>query len=162
MKNVLLDQSPMDLGPIARDLDSLYSRRMESQRPYIAVVDDDLSIRKALLRLLRTADLEAVAFACGEDFLRSVSGHRPDCLVLDVHLQGIDGLHVQDQLGSLGYAIPIVFITAQDDRSTRQRAMAGGAAAYLQKPLSSQDLLEAIGGITRRNDNRRQTSVRPI
>ncbi len=132
--------------------DSLTLAPMETQRPYIAIVDDDQSVGKALSRLLRTANLEAAAFTSGADFLQSLPGRRPDCLVLDIQMPGMDGIQLRDRLSSLGYAIPIVFVTAQDDRTARQSAMDGGAAAFLQKPLNDEDLQKAIDGITKSGD----------
>ncbi len=151
-----MDVGPMDLGPIAGPQRQSYARRMETQCPYIAIVDDDQSVGKALSRLLRTADLEAVAFSSGEDFLQSVSSRLPDCLVLDVQMPGMDGLQIRDRLAGMGHTIPTVFVTALDDAITRRRALDGGAAAFLQKPLSGEDLQEAIAGVT--GDPERQSS----
>ncbi len=149
----------MDLGPIAGHHRRSYARRMETQFPYIAIVDDDQSVGKALSRLLRTANLEAVAFTSGEDFLQSVSGRLPDCLVLDVQMPGMDGLQIRDRLAGMGHSIPTVFITALDDTKTRQRAMDGGAAAFLQKPLSGEDLQQAIAGVTKGEDPEHRSSA---
>ncbi len=125
---------------------------MENPRPYIAVVDDDPSVRKSLLRLLRTIDMDSSAFSCGEDVIQSLSQRQPDCLLLDINMPGMDGLQVRDRLYSLGFAIPVVFLTALDDGATRQRALAGGAAAFLQKPMNDKELEAAIASATGSHD----------
>jgi signal transduction histidine kinase len=138
---------------------ALCSLQMANRPPYIAVVDDDQSIVKAWVRLLRSANFETAAFTCGEDFLKSVSSHPPDCLVLDVNMPGINGFQVQARLASTGYAIPIVFVTARYDDSARQRSMDAGAMAFLQKPLDDQTLLDTIRGMKKSHDPERQAST---
>jgi FixJ family two-component response regulator len=133
---------------------------MEPKGRYVAVVDDDRSIGRALVRLLRTVGLEAVAFACGEEFLRTVPLHRPDCVVMDIHLPGLDGFQVRDRLRSMGCATPIVFITALDNGVMGRRAMDGGAVAFLEKPLNENAFLTAVGSATERCDSEARASKR--
>jgi FixJ family two-component response regulator len=117
---------------------------MTESRLSVAVVDDDASVRSALTRLLRACGHEAQAFASGSEFLESVKTKVPDCLVLDVHMPSISGLDVQAALRARDVHVPIVFITAYDDKGLRERALAQGAAAFLRKPLTEQTLLTAI------------------
>jgi len=117
---------------------------MAESRLFVAVVDDDASVRNALTRLLRTCGHDAVAFASGSEFLESLKANVPDCLVLDVHMPSVSGLDVQAALRARGMHIPIVFITAYDDKGLRERALEQGAAAFLRKPLTEQTLLAAI------------------
>jgi CheY-like chemotaxis protein len=65
---------------------------------YVAVVDDEAPVRTALGRLLRLADYEVAAFACGEEFLESLAARRPDCVVLDVHMPRLTGFDVQAKM----------------------------------------------------------------
>ena len=126
----------------------------QKKPPMICVVDDDSSICRALTRLIKSHGLAAVSFASGEDFLRAENAREADCLVLDVHLFGMSGFELQEQLSAAKIPIPIIFITAQDETGSRERAMKGGAIAFLRKPFDDELLLEAIHKAIgdRRND----------
>jgi FixJ family two-component response regulator len=117
---------------------------MDRSRLRIAVVDDDESVRKALKRLLRAANLDATTFASGRDFLNSLAAQLPDCVVLDLHMPGMSGMDVQQQLAGSGLRLPVVIITGHDEPETRSRCLSAGAAAYLRKPLDDETLLDAI------------------
>jgi len=117
---------------------------MGGSRVRIAIVDDDEAVRKALRRLLRAANLDASAFASGQEFLDSLASGQPDCVVLDVHMPGMNGLDVQQRLTRSGLQTPIVIITGHDDPQIRARCLSAGAAAYLRKPLDDEALLSAI------------------
>jgi FixJ family two-component response regulator len=120
---------------------------MSRPRLLIAVVDDEESIRKSLRRLLMAADLEAVAYASGQEFLDSLKERQPDCLVLDLQMPGLTGLEVQRALTGAGARFPTIIITAHDEPETRARCLAAGVAAYLCKPLHDEMLLDAIAQV---------------
>jgi FixJ family two-component response regulator len=117
---------------------------MSTSNPCIAVVDDEAAVRMALQRLLRSAGLSVQAFASGATVLEFVRTERPDCIVLDLHMPGVNGFEVQDSLSQAGFRIPIVVITGHDAPEARARALAGGASAYLLKPVDDSMLLAAI------------------
>lgn len=110
----------------------------------IFVIDDDVSVRRALARLMASADLRAKTFASGEEFLAAEDPARADCLVMDIHLGGMTGLQLQERLMAMGSNTPIIFITAFDDDATRIKAQQAGAQAYFSKPFDDQALLDAI------------------
>ena len=110
----------------------------------IGVVDDDASILRALQRLLGAAGFTVQTFRSGEELLASQQLDRIQCLVLDVHLAGLSGFDVQERLAEDHRAIPIVFITAHDDASTRERAGRTRASQYLRKPFDEHSLIAAI------------------
>jgi FixJ family two-component response regulator len=113
----------------------------------VSIVDDDHSVRRALRRLVQLAGFTAETFASAEDFLTSPSLGRTACLVLDIHLNGgMTGFALQVRLAADGFVIPIIFITAHDEVSLRERADASGAVAYLRKPFNDELLLDAIRG----------------
>jgi FixJ family two-component response regulator len=112
--------------------------------PLIAVVDDDAQVRTALGRLLRAIGYAVTGFRCGEEFLAAGDALAPDCLVLDLHMPGMSGFDVQRQLSARGSALPVVVITGQDSAVARSRAAAGGASAFLCKPLDKDALIRAI------------------
>jgi FixJ family two-component response regulator len=114
--------------------------RLMSPRPLIAVVDDDESVRESLPDLLRELGYEARAFASAEEFLDSGCLAQADCLVLDVAMPGMSGPELQRELNRRGENVPIVFVTAHDDRSVRATLRQNGAVEVLFKPFSEQEL----------------------
>ena len=110
--------------------------------PFIAVVDDEEPVRKALKRLLRAAGLEAEGYASGKEFL--AAERRPDCVVLDLHMPVMSGQALLQQIRRMSTRLPVVVITAHDTAETRDECLAAGAAAYLRKPLDDRLLLNAI------------------
>lgn len=120
--------------------------------PLIAIIDDEQGIRKAMQRLIRSARLEAVAYSSGEEFLETLGGRPPDCIVLDLHMPRVDGFRVQASLARDGYRIPVIVITGRDTPETRARAMEGGAFAYFRKPVDGEALLDAIAAATGRRN----------
>jgi FixJ family two-component response regulator len=121
--------------------------------PLIAIVDDEESICRALGRLIRSAHLEAETFPSGDEFLSTVADHRPDCVVLDLHMPSADGFRVQALLAQAGLRIPVIVITGRDTPETRERALANGAVAYFRKPVDGEALLDAIAAAIGRKRN---------
>src|SRR3954470_13266661 len=121
-----------------------YWRRMENRRSFVAIVDDEESVRRALLRLLRAANMDAEAFASGAAFLESLDKFRPDCVVLDLQMPGLTGRDVQRRLISMQINLPVILITAHDDAVIQQQSLSDGAANYLRKPLRGDVLLRSI------------------
>ena len=117
--------------------------------PSVAIVDDEEGIRKALSRLLRASGLEAESYANGQEFLDAAAEHRPDCVVLDLHMPGMSGLQVLRKLKAAGQRLSVVVITAHDEPETRERCIDAGACAYLRKPLEDRLLLNAISAAMR-------------
>jgi FixJ family two-component response regulator len=115
---------------------------------FVAIVDDEESIRKALSRLLRASGYQVETFASGTDFLASLNARAPDLVVLDLHMPGMSGFEVHAAMRVLDPPLPVVVITGHDSPETRQRALDGGAAAYLRKPIDETLLLRAICGAT--------------
>lgn len=112
--------------------------------PLISVVDDDISVRKSLDRLIRSAGLGVRLFASAEEFLSSNHAN-PDCLILDVRLPGMSGIELHKHLGSCSSNIPIIFITAHgSDEAARAEAASDRTVAYLIKPFSGDELLDAV------------------
>jgi FixJ family two-component response regulator len=110
----------------------------------ISVVDDDASIREALTSLMRSVRFSVDTFASAEEFLASECIHETACLILDVYLPGMSGFDLQNRLNADRRGIPIIFITAHEDESSRQRALRGGAIDLLGKPVRREPLFKAI------------------
>lgn len=113
-------------------------------RPLIAVVDDDQSVRDALENLISSVGFEVRLFASAEAFLDSDAPANTNCAVLDLRLPGISGLELQRKLATDGQSIPAIIITAQGDDKDRAEAVTAGAIAFLKKPFKEEVLLAAI------------------
>ena len=112
--------------------------------PLISIVDDDDSVRQALKSLIDSVGFRSEVFGSGEEFLNSAYLLQTDCLIADVRMPGMTGLELQERLNAAGSPIPIVFISAHDDKEARTRGLRAGAIAFLQKPFSEDSLLGAI------------------
>jgi FixJ family two-component response regulator len=115
-----------------------------SEKPLVCVVDDDSLTRDSMLRLLRSFEFGAEAFVSGEEFLDSGFLERSACLILDVRLPGMSGVELQQRLVANHCEVPVIFITAYEDRRMRAQALRDGVRAFLLKPLSEGELLTAI------------------
>jgi len=121
-----------------------------NDKEIVVIVDDDESIRKALLRTLAGAGLEVFAFSSAQDFLAAAEIERVSCVVSDLRMPGIDGLHLQSALVERMPQVAIVFVTGHGDVPSTVQAMKSGAVDFLEKPVKRADLLEAIARATRR------------
>jgi len=116
----------------------------------VFVVDDDVSVREFLQRLIESAGWQPESFASAREFLSCPRALVPSCVVLDVGLPDINGLDVQQRLADRN-DMPIIFITGQADVAMTVRAMKAGAAEFLTKPFGNDVLLEAIGHAVERS-----------
>jgi FixJ family two-component response regulator len=126
-------------------------------KPHVAVVDDDESIRKALKNLFRSAEINAAFYASGADFFIGIVERKPDCVVLDLNMPGMDGFEVQSRLAREGIRLPVIIITGHDSSDSRSRAMAGRPSAYFRKPVDGRALLDMIEFVTCQQPGRRTT-----
>jgi FixJ family two-component response regulator len=110
----------------------------------ISVVDDDESVRRTTTFLIESFGFRAAAFESAESFLKSVQLHDTSCLLVDVQMPGMNGLQLQSELAATGRAIPVIFITAFDNKDIRQQAIRAGAVAFLGKPFNDEELLQAV------------------
>ena len=115
-----------------------------SKRRLIFVVDDDPSTLRGLKRLLGKHGYDSVLFQSAEDFERHGDFEGAVCVVLDIQLNGLSGIELKYRLASAGVLLPVIYITANDNESTRLAATQSGCAAYLTKPFSAKALLEPI------------------
>jgi FixJ family two-component response regulator len=111
------------------------------QRQTVFVVDDDGSVRKALQRLLAAVGYEVETFASATEFLGATPAESAGCLILDVHMPGMDGLELQQELNSAGSRLPVILITADKDPGVGERGTKAGAVGFLQKPFDDTTLL---------------------
>jgi FixJ family two-component response regulator len=126
-------------------------RRDESKRPLVSIVDDDESVRESLPDLLGVFGFAAEAFSSAEEFLKSDSLGRTSCLLLDITMPGMSGPALQQELKRRSHDIPIVFITARGDQTTRFRLLEQGAVECLSKPFSDTALRHALNAALKIN-----------
>ena len=100
------------------------------------------------MRLMRSVGLSVETFGSGPEFLKSIETRLPDCVVLDLHMPHMNGFNVQALLARKYAALPVIIITGHDLPQARQRAMEGGASAFLRKPVLDRTLLDAISAAT--------------
>jgi FixJ family two-component response regulator len=128
---------------------------MTSPIPIVHVVDDDDSLRTALMRLLRAAGYEVRGYPSAGEFLLARPGSTPGCVLLDVHMPGPSGLDVQVAFGEQTDALPIIFLTGHGDIPMSVRAMKAGAVDFLTKPVKRETLLQAIDNALARDAQNR-------
>ncbi len=117
---------------------------MADPQPVVYVVDDDASVRRSLMNLLRSVGFHVEGFTAAQGYLDSPQADAPGCLVLDVRLPGMSGLDLQREMARIKAPRPIVFITGHGDIPMAVQAIKGGAVEFLTKPFREQDLLDAI------------------
>jgi len=112
---------------------------------FVAIVDDDASVRQSARRLIRALGYRAEAFGSAEEFLHCGEAKSTACLILDMRMPGMNGLELQRRLA--GSAIPIVFITGRASEEEERQALRAGAVAFLRKPVDKQALLGVLGAV---------------
>jgi FixJ family two-component response regulator len=110
----------------------------------VYVIDDDESVRRALERLLRSADLHAETFSSADEFLNSPKQKKNACILIDIRMPGSTGFDLQQKLTAFDMRIPVIVISASDDAQIRERARELGAVSFFRKPVDDQALLDAI------------------
>jgi len=110
----------------------------------IYIVDDDESVCRALKTLLMTYDFDAVTFNTAQSFFDTIKQEDPGCLLLDIHMPGMDGWETQKKILESGSKRPIIFISAEKKDDASAKAMKVGAVGFLQKPVNGQTLVDLI------------------
>jgi FixJ family two-component response regulator len=114
------------------------------ENPFVAIVDDDDSVRGTLKELLRAAGFASQTFESAEDFLGSGRQQDTACLITDIRMPGMSGLELQARLNSERCKIPTIFITAHGDEEMRFQALRAGAVEFLPKPFDDEILIESV------------------
>ena len=121
---------------------------MIKEKQVIAVLDDEPEMRKALRRLLASRGFLVKEYKDGEAFLAALGSESLDCLLLDLHMPGLNGFEVLEALCIRQIPVPVIVITAHNEAGTAERARALGVSAYLKKPVDRDVLLCAIAEAT--------------
>ena len=117
---------------------------MPSEKKQIFIVDDDASVCQALGVLLATYGFSVKTFACAEDFFNAVPNSAPGCLLLDIHMPGLDGWETQQRLLKSGSSRPVIIMSADKNGGLNKKALKAGAAGFLQKPFNDRALVGLI------------------
>jgi FixJ family two-component response regulator len=110
----------------------------------ICVVDDDVSMRSSLGNLLKSLGCHSIGFASGEAFLASAEAAQASCVLLDLRMQGMQGLDVLQHLRASDSHLAVVCMSAHGDQEIVSRVMAAGALAFLAKPFCEEQLIDAL------------------
>jgi FixJ family two-component response regulator len=107
-------------------------------------VDDDESVCRALKTLLMTYDFEVKTFNSAKNFFENVDPNKPGCVLLDIHMPGLDGWETQKRILTSGSKLSVIFISAEKKDDALGRALNAGAVGFLQKPVHGQTLVDMI------------------
>lgn len=133
---------------------------MITEAPVIHVVDDDVSFRTAVARLLKACGYQVALYESARQLLEKPPSTDPGCILLDVRMPGMSGHELQARLLNIGNTLPIVFLTGHGDIRMSVRAIKAGAEDFLSKPVSKQTLIEAIQRALVRDQEAREQNLR--
>ncbi len=125
---------------------------MVTAAPIIAVLDDEAEMRKALRRLLSSRGFKVQEYEGGKDVLAALGSHRMDCLLLDLHMEGVNGFEVLEAFQARQVHVPVIVVTGHDEPGTEVQARRLGAVAYLKKPVDRDTLLSSIADALTRHE----------
>jgi FixJ family two-component response regulator len=120
---------------------------MQARTTVVAVVDDDPSMLRAADDLLGAHGFTTLKFSSADEFLEGGAAEKADCLLLDIHLDGMSGLELRQKLKASHPKLPVIFMTALADEAIRQQAIQAGCATFLQKPFPAHQLIQAINSV---------------
>jgi FixJ family two-component response regulator len=132
---------------------------MNASAAIVHIVDDDASFRKSIERLLRLRGFQTESFESADAFMRDGVNGRAGCILLDVHMPGLDGLSLQQALARTRCSMPIIFLTGRGDIPMSVRAIKAGATDFLTKPVDVEVLLQTIHKAFEENRRRRDTQA---
>jgi FixJ family two-component response regulator len=110
----------------------------------VFVVDDDEAVRNSLKLLLEAHRRRVRVFASAQDLLDNLDGATPGCIILDYNMPTMNGLDLVDEIVRRGLIVPTILVTAFHDQQIRDRAHRLGVAFVLEKPLTGNELVDAI------------------
>jgi FixJ family two-component response regulator len=117
---------------------------MLSVNKQIYIVDDDVSVRRSLKLLMASYEFAVETFPSAEEFFSDVRNKAPGCLILDIHMPGLNGWDVLQKFTETGHHHPVIVITADRDVSFKEKALKAGVVGLLQKPFEGHDLLHMV------------------
>jgi FixJ family two-component response regulator len=122
-------QAQADIAPVA-------------ESTLISIIDDDESLRAALVGLVRSLGYRASGFASAEDFL--AADQTSAAIVTDIQMPGLSGIELKERLTADGCTAPVIMITARSEPGLQERAFASGALCVLKKPFAAEALIDCL------------------
>lgn len=122
----------------------------------ISIVDDDLSFRDSMRRLLKSLGYDVEMFPSAAEFLASPTLAATGCLVADIHMPAMTGIELYNRLVETGHTIPTILVTAYPDEGVRDRMLSLGIECYIAKPLEEADLIDCVRSALARGDPPRE------
>ncbi len=117
---------------------------MTETKTHVAVVDEDESSSRALGRMLRASGFEIVVYRSAEAFINDAANLRLDCVALEIQLGGMSRLELRRRMLALGWAVPVILVTAHYEVEIRREAQDIGCSAHPRKSVRAESLVEAI------------------
>ena len=118
--------------------------KMPVEKKQIYIVDDDVSVRRSLKLLMISYGFEVETFSSAEEFLSDVRNIAPGCLILDIHMEGLNGWDTLQRLTEAGSTHSVIVITADKDEAFKEKALKAGAVGFLQKTFEDHYLLHMV------------------
>src|SRR5690606_8960961 len=118
--------------------------------PLISIVDDDISLQNALVRLIRSLGYNARGFASAEAFLESGIMPNCSCVIADIHMQGMNGIQLANVIAERHPPVPVIMITARTEPDLEERVLASGASSFFRKPIDTKTLVQCINRVLER------------
>ena len=120
---------------------------MASDKKQLYIVDDDESVRRSLKLLMVSYGFTVDTFSSSEEFFKTVPNNNEGCLILDIHMPGLNGWDTQQRLTKTGYNLPVIVISADKDGNFKEKALKAGAVGFLRKPFEDHYLLHMVNKV---------------
>jgi two-component system, LuxR family, response regulator FixJ len=120
---------------------------MASDKKQLYIVDDDESVRRSLKLLMVSYEFTVDTFSSAEEFFTAVQNSAEGCLILDIHMPGLNGWDTQQKLTKEGYNLPVIVISADKDGDFKEKALKAGAVGFLRKPFEDHYLLHMVNQV---------------
>ncbi|MCU0791411.1 MAG: response regulator [Opitutaceae bacterium] len=133
---------------------------MSIPAPTVYVVDDDVSFLTAVARLLRAGGYAVKLYSSADAFVKDPPPEPVGCVIVDLHMPGMDGMELQEVLARSSSPLPVIFLTGHGDIATSVHAMRKGAEDFLTKPVNREKLFEAVQRALVRNALQRAAGAR--
>jgi len=117
---------------------------MSTVDPLISIVEDDESLRQAMVGLVRSLGYRVASYPNAEDFLAADAGLHSNCVITDIQMPGLSGIDLKLRLAADGVTTPVIMVTARAEPALHEKAMASGACCLLRKPFTAEALIECL------------------
>lgn len=117
---------------------------MNTNGATVFIVDDDAAVRDSLMLMIEQEGIQVSTYSNGEDFLNNCSKDTYGCAILDIRMPGMDGLQLQQELNRRNIKLPVIFLTGHGDIPMSVKAVKAGAADFLTKPVTRENLLISV------------------